>query len=231
VNHYQVLQVNPQATQQEIKQSYRRLAKEFHPDSQPGTQNCDRIVALNAAYEILGNSKSRRIYDRKQQLGQTSDFWESRQARNAAAQKQYQQKRASAPPEIIYQQWLQEIYLPIHDLVSQILEPLEPEIDNLSADPFDDSLMSDFMAYLDTCNEYWQQAQQKLSSQPNPPQLASVASNLYYCLNHIGDGIKELQWFTMNYNDQYLHTGQEIFRIAEMLYNQAQERADYSSPA
>ncbi|MEM7760024.1 MAG: DnaJ domain-containing protein, partial [Cyanobacteria bacterium P01_A01_bin.40] len=34
MNHYQVLQVSSQATQQEIKQSYRRLAKKFHPDSQ-----------------------------------------------------------------------------------------------------------------------------------------------------------------------------------------------------
>jgi molecular chaperone DnaJ len=225
VNPYQVLQINPEATQQEIKQSYRRLAKQFHPDSQREAKNCDRIVALNAAYEILGNSKSRRLYDRQQQLGQTNNFWVSRQTRNAAAQRAYQQRRAYAPPEISYQQWLQEIYLPIHHLVNKILEPLEPEIDNLSADPFDDSLMSDFEAYLDTCNEYWQQAQQKLSSQPNPAQLAGVASNLYYCLNHIGDGIKELQWFTMNYNDQYLHTGQEIFRIAERLHSQAQERA------
>ena len=49
MNHYQVLQVNPKASQQEIKRSYRRLAKQFHPDSQPETQNCDRIIALNAA--------------------------------------------------------------------------------------------------------------------------------------------------------------------------------------
>lgn len=225
MNHYQVLQVNPQSTQQEIKQSYRRLAKQFHPDSQPETQNCDRIVALNAAYEVLGNSKSRRLYDRQQQLGQTNDFWVNRQARNAAAQQAYQQRHTYRTPEISYQQWLQEIYLPIHDLVSQILEPLEAEIDNLAADPFDDSLMADFEDYLTRCDEFWQQAQQRLSSQPNPPQLAAVASNLYYCLNHIGDGIKELQWFTMNYNDQYLHTGQEIFRIAGKLYGQAQERA------
>ena len=225
MNHYQVLQVNSQATQQEIKQSYRRLAKQFHPDSQPKTQNCDRIIALNAAYEVLGNLKSRRLYDRQQRLGQTSDFWVSRQKRNAAAQKQYQRQRASASPEVSYQQWLQEIYFPIHHLINKILEPLEAEIDNLSADPFDDVLMSDFEAYLDTCEHYWQQAQQKLSSQPNPSQLAGVASNLYYCLNHIGDGIKELKWFTMNYNDQYLHTGQEIFRIADRLHYQAQDRA------
>lgn len=227
MNHYQVLQVNPQATQQEIKQSYRRLAKQYHPDSQPKTQSSERIVALNAAYEVLGNSKSRRIYDRQQQLGQTSDFWVGRQARNAAAQRQYQQQRASAPPEITYQQWLQEIYLPIHRLVYLILQPLEAEIDHLSADPFDDGLMEDFETYLNTCDQYWQQAEQKLSSQPNPAQLAGVASNLYYCLNHIGDGIKELKWFTMNYNDQYLHTGQEIFRIADRLHNQAQERATF----
>ena len=224
MNYYQVLQVNPQATQQEIKQSYRRLAKQFHPDSQTKPLNSDKIIALNAAYEVLGNSNSRRSYDR-QQLSQTSDFWVNRQARNAAAQKQYQRHRAAATPEVSYQQWLQEVYFPIHRLATDILEPLELEIDRLSADPFDDDLMSDFETYLDSCEEYWRQAQQKLASQPNPPQLAGVAANLYYCLNHIGDGIKELKWFTMNYNDQYLHTGQEIFRIADKLHTQARERA------
>lgn len=225
MNHYQILQVSPQATQHEIKQSYRRLAKLFHPDSQTETKSPERIIALNAAYEILGDSKSRRRYDRQQQLGEASDFCINRQARNAAAQKQYQKQRANAYPEVTYDQWLKEVYFPIHRLASKILEPLTREIDHLSADPFDDSLMADFEAYLDTCDDYWQKAQQKLSSQPNPPQVAGVASNLYYCLNHIGDGIKELKWFTMNYNDQYLHTGQEIFRIAERLHDQAQDRA------
>lgn len=173
----------------------------------------------------MGNSKSRRRYDRQQQLGHTSDFYVSRQARNAAAQRQYQKQRADTHPEVTYQQWLQEVYFPIHRLANKIIEPLEIEIDRLSADPFDDGLMSDFEAYLDTCDDYWQEAEKKLKSQPNPPQVAGVASNLYYCLNHIGDGIKELKWFTMNYNDQYLHTGQEIFRIAERLHGQAQERA------
>ncbi len=225
MNHYQTLQVNPQATQHEIKLAYRRLAKQFHPDSHREAKNCDRIIALNAAYEVLGDQKSRRSYDRQQQLGQTSDFFVSRQARNAAAQQEYQKRRATANPEISYQQWLREIYHPIDSLVVKIIQPLEIEIEQLSADPFDDELMEDFGNYLDTCNEYWQQAQEKLSSKPNPAQLAGVAANLYYCLNHIGDGIKELQWFTMNYNDQYLHTGQEIFRIAGKLHVQAQERA------
>ena len=224
MNHYQILQVHPLASQHEIKLAYRRLAKQFHPDSQRQTQNCDKIIALNAAYEVLGDSKSRRLYDRQQQLGQTSDFFVSRQTRNAAAHQQYQQRRAAAHPEVTYQQWLREIYHPIDSLIIQILQPLEIEIEQLSADPFDDELMEDFSNYLDACNEYWQQAQQKLTTKPNPAQLAGVAANIYYCLNHIGDGIKELQWFTMNYNDRYLHTGKEIFRIAGKLHAQAQER-------
>lgn len=224
MNHYQTLKVDPLATQQEIKLAYRRLAKQFHPDSQKQSQNCDKIIALNAAYEILGDSKSRRLYDRQQQLGQTSDFFVSRQTRNAAAHKQYQQRRAAAHPEISYQQWLGEIYQPIDSLIVKILQPLDLEIEQLSADPFDDELMADFGNYLDACNDYWQQAQQKLSSKPNPPQLAGVAANVYYCLNHIGDGIKELQWFTMNYNDRYLHTGKEIYRIAGKLHAQAREK-------
>ena len=227
MNYYQILQVNTQATQHEIKQAYRRLAKKFHPDSQTVTKDCEQIIILNAAYEVLSDSKSRRLYDRQQQLGQTADFFVTRQARNAAAQKQYrqyQERRARANPEIGYQQWLREIYHPIDFLVVKILEPLELEIEALSADPFDDELMDNFGNYLDVCNDYWQQAQQRLSSKPNPPQLAGVAANIYYCLNHIGDGIKELQWFTMNYNDQYLHTGQEIFRIADKLHQEAQER-------
>ncbi|MEM8831180.1 MAG: J domain-containing protein [Cyanobacteria bacterium P01_G01_bin.19] len=224
MNHYQTLQINPQATQEEIKLAYRRLAKQFHPDSQTENTDCDKIIALNAAYEILGDRHNRRLYDRQQQLGQTSDFFVSRQARNAAAQKQHQRRRANANPEVSYQQWLREIYHPIDYLVEKIVQPLEAEIEELSADPFDDFLMEDFSSYLDRCNEYWQQAQKILASKPNPAQLAGVAANIYYCLNHIGDGIKELQWFTMNYNDQYLHTGQEIFRIACKLHYQARER-------
>ena len=225
MNYYQTLEVNPQATQQEIKLAYRRLAKRFHPDSQVEVKSCEQIIALNAAYEVLGDSKRRRLYDRQQQLGQASDFFVSRQARNTAAQKHYQQRKAQANPEITNQQWLSEIYHPINLLVIQILQPLDLEIEQLSADPFDDDLMEDFSNYLDYCHDYWQKAQSRLSSRPNPAQLASIAANLYYCLNHIGDGIKEFQWFTMNYNDQYLHTGQEIFRIAAKLHFQAKERA------
>ena len=109
-------------------------------------------------------------------------------------------------------------------MVSAILSPLEAEIDDLAADPFDDELMANFEAYLQDCSQYLQQARQKLSSQPNPAQLAGVAADVYYCLDRLEDGIKELEFFTLNYNDHYLHTGLEIFRIASKLSYQAQDK-------
>ena len=225
MNHYQTLQIHTKASHKEIKQAYRRLAKRFHPDSQTKTTGCEKIIAINAAYEVLGNPQNRRIYDRQLKLGQADDSFVSRQARNATAHQQYRRYRqAEKIEDLNYQQWLQQVYFPINLLVSEILNPLEAEINDLAADPFDDELMANFEAYLHNCSHYLKQARQKLASQPNPSKLAGVAANLYYCLERLDDGIKELEWFTMNYNDHYLHMGQEILRIATKLHIQAQDK-------
>ncbi len=55
-NHYDTLKVNPSASQAEIKQAYRRLVKQFHPDTNQEADH-DQIVRINAAYEVLGMLK------------------------------------------------------------------------------------------------------------------------------------------------------------------------------
>jgi molecular chaperone DnaJ len=223
-NHYQTLEVSHNATQQEIKQAYRRLAKLFHPDSQMDTADHNKIIVLNAAYEILSNPHSRRLYDLELGSSQTANSLIKRQERNAQANQQYQRYRqAGKKEELQYHQWLTEVYHPINRLISLIINPLETEIDYLAADPFDQELMDNFSDYLANCRHYLQIASITFASKPNPARLAGVAANLYYCLNQIGDGIKELEWFTLNYDDHYLHIGQEIFRIAQGLRLQARE--------
>jgi len=83
--------------------------------------------------------------------------------------------------------------------------------------------MEDFQAYLENCRQDLNQAQITFRSQPNPAPVAGVAANLYYCLNQLGDGIDELERFTFNYDEHYLHTGQELFRIATSLRHDAQD--------
>lgn len=223
-NHYKTLDVSPIATAAEIKQAYRRLAKLFHPDSQRETADSQKIIEVNAAYEVLGDPKRRESYDQQLRYSNNQqDFW-NRQQRTAEAQQHYQRHRQTAQDtDIQLKQWLQQVYKPVNRLISRIVNPLKTQIDELSGDPFDDELMAEFQTYLEDCRHYLNQAQLAFRSQPNPPNVAGAAANLYYCLNQLGDGIEELNLFTLNYDDRYLHTGQELFRIARGLRCEAQD--------
>lgn len=221
-NHYDTLQVSSKATQSEIKQAYRRLVKLFHPDSNSETAGHEEIVRLNAAYEILGDTQRRQSYDRQIYKHSTAAS-SSRQQRAASAQNQYRQQRQTGQgTDEQLQQWLTQVYKPVNQLLARILNPLKAQIDKLSADPFDDELLEAFQTYLNSCRDFLNQAQQRFRSMPNPAPVAGVAAHLYYCLNQVGDGIEELEYFTLNYDDYYLHTGQELFRIAAGLRREAQ---------
>jgi len=67
--HYDVLGVNTDATQAEIKTAYLNLSKELHPDLNQGTSKQDselihaKFVKVNQAYSTLSNRRDRNIYD------------------------------------------------------------------------------------------------------------------------------------------------------------------------
>ena len=221
-NHYQTLEVNPTATQAEIKQAYRRMAKRFHPDSNHNIEDSERISRINAAYEVLGDPQQRRFYDR--QLYFPAKGKKNCPQQNAASVgKRYRRHRKTGrDADEHIQQWLDRVYVPVNRFLCRILNSLEDEIDELSADPFDDELLEAFQAYLEDCQHFLSQARSAFASMPNPAIVASAAAHLYYCLDRVGDGIEELNWFTLNYDEHYLHTGQELFRIASQLRWEAQ---------
>lgn len=65
LNYYAVLEVSLQASQEEIKKAYRKLALQYHPDRNRGDRQAElKIREINAAYEILGDPGARKTYDR-----------------------------------------------------------------------------------------------------------------------------------------------------------------------
>ena len=58
---YEVLGVSRKASAEEIKKSFRKLAKKYHPDSNKGEPKASaRFNEINTAYEILGDEKNSR---------------------------------------------------------------------------------------------------------------------------------------------------------------------------
>lgn len=65
-NYYQILNVKPTATEEDIKRSYRVLAKRYHPDVNPGdSAAADKFADINEANSVLSDAKARAEYDQK----------------------------------------------------------------------------------------------------------------------------------------------------------------------
>lgn len=64
MDYYQVLNVDRNAPQAEIKKAYRRLSRKYHPDN-AGEKAREQFEKIQEAYAVLGNEEKRTAYDRQ----------------------------------------------------------------------------------------------------------------------------------------------------------------------
>jgi curved DNA-binding protein CbpA len=62
-DYYTLLKIRRDATQDEVKRAYRRLARELHPDVNPDPETQERFKEITQAYDVLSDTEKRRMYD------------------------------------------------------------------------------------------------------------------------------------------------------------------------
>ena len=73
-DYYQILGVSRNADDKEIKRAYHKLAKQYHPDTNPDNEEAERkFKEVNEAYEVLSDPQKKRLYE------QFGSQWQSAQ--------------------------------------------------------------------------------------------------------------------------------------------------------
>jgi molecular chaperone DnaJ len=73
-DYYEVLGVGRQATEDDVKRSFRRLARQYHPDVNKNPDAETRFKEINEAYEVLSDAEKRAMYDRFGHAGAQAGF-------------------------------------------------------------------------------------------------------------------------------------------------------------
>ena len=78
-DYYQILGIARNASDEEIKKAYRKLAMKYHPDRNQGNENWanDKFKEINEAYGVLGDPQKRRQYDQFGTVGDIGDIFGS----------------------------------------------------------------------------------------------------------------------------------------------------------
>ena len=96
---YKVLQVDPEAEDEVIAAAYRRLARKYHPDVGSGPEAAARMIALNAAWELIGEPARRAAFDRERAVEAALV------RRTAGSDGGPSSTRTPPPPETVSRDW------------------------------------------------------------------------------------------------------------------------------
>jgi len=85
-DYYKILGVDRKASERDIKQAYRKLARQHHPDVNPGDKSAEeKFKQINEAYEVLSDKEDRKKYDKYGERWQYAEQFEQAQRQQASS--------------------------------------------------------------------------------------------------------------------------------------------------
>jgi len=209
-NLYEELGLRKNASKSEIKSSYRSLVKKHHPDA--GGEK-ERFLAIQNAWETLNDPIKKEQYDRKfcssnSSFDSLNKNWE---------EKLNSKKYNSSIKDKEVETWVKETYTPINRLISQIIKPLNNEIKELSADPYDDLLMENFCSYISLSQKKLEKVEKIYYKKLVPKSVSALGLDLYHCFSQVKDALSEFERYTQGYVDDYLFDGKEMIKEAKSI--------------
>jgi len=209
-NLYEELGLKKNATKSEIKSSYRSLVKQHHPDAEGEKE---RFLAIQNAWETLNDPIKKEQYDRNffssnSSFDSLNENWE---------EKLNSKKYNSSNKDKEIETWIKEIYTPINRSISQIIKPLNKEIKELSADPYDDQLMENFCNYIILSQNKIEKVEKIYNKKIVPQSITALGLDLYYCFSQVKDALSEFDRYTQGYVDNYLFDGKEMIKEAKII--------------
>lgn len=97
---YKTLEVSITATEEDIKASFRRLARKYHPDVNKDEVSIETFKKIKEAYEVLGNPQEKRLYDQFKGYSNFGKQASQTQAKKAYSADSNEKKKYSPPPNI-----------------------------------------------------------------------------------------------------------------------------------
>ncbi len=208
-NHYEVLGVQTDVTQSDIKKAFRQLVKKCHPDLEYSRQSdSERLRAkelmqqINQAYETLVDKKKRKAYDHTIGLG--SALRRVKQE-NAFSTKDEERRR---------EEFLGKVFNPARRSIVKILNQYKKRLSLLEQDIYDDELLEQFSKYVDMIEKTLREASNSFTINESPETLVGSVRWMRHSIAQASDGLDELHHFCNNYDYDHLSMASNLFKIA-----------------
>ena len=209
-DYYKELGVSRNASKSEIKSAYRLLAKKYHPDTGGSS---DKFLAIQLAWETLNDPHKKIKYDKSLFFHDKSESYEYQNWSSEIKSNNH----SSATKDNDIKNWILKTYQPLNRVITQVIKPLNQEIKNLSADPYDDELMKNFCEYITQSQNKMDKVSEVYKSRVVPSAISSLGLDLYHCYSQVQDALEELERYTQGYVDDYLFDGKEMMKEAKRI--------------